>query len=407
MPKFIMIAQLLLMIIPAFALSSTSDSARYIFPDNFNGGGIGYEKYSEIVEMMDQISIRNGDLSVESYTAIKSDLVNLGTNGNSALIPYVNRRLAILEWMHGGIDSVAASKKLIALSDTYNGEQIVLTKEIAMVILLRDGHFPEATDIFKGIDPISSPQYGWFAFEVIKYGGQYGGEFTPRNSHAKPEVSAADSARRREFADFVDTIFLPSMIRSVNEMSNNRSAMDRVQLVGAIEQLASVIHRVLAPRDLTDVSRKAIDDLLPRTIDVWSLGVSKLGNQSVISVDGEYKKIASYKESVLPELKNLLSKAQFREEFGPYIVSSSGNGNSIDSITGDGDFIAGANVPSTSAITTQPISLNDNTSPVSIVTTMNSVDRSGASAWDSWRLIWISVISLLVFIAIIVVWRKL
>ena len=310
-------------LLAAAATALADDLTRYTFPDaqpeHYRGEGASVEAYQKARGEMENLG-RSDQLPPASYFALKC----LADEEGNALAIYAQRRLVLLDWMYGTNTGKETAERLEKLAGNLSPDEASLTRQMAMTVLLRDNDFPAAVEIFKSLDPETASQFGFFALEIIQRGGQYGSEFTSSAVRQRPGVDEKDAQRRRKFAEFVADVYLPAMEKAVDSLPNRQSELEKVQIVVSLESTANVVHQVLSAKDLPDVAHQAIEELLPRTLDLWSKSLLNLHEIRHIDPTQQMEKIKAYRESMLPRLGEALEVAE-KHTRGEFSAGSAGS----------------------------------------------------------------------------------
>ncbi len=258
-------------------------------------------------------------LSQDQYDAFNAQLDQVEASASDVSVKNdAERRAIVLGWAANKLDGQEAARQIEALAESIQDVQDqAFTKAYAMTIYARLHETSEMKRVFDSLDPCNVPQFGWFAFETVKYYGNYVEAGVIRDAAQAGGTTVQEEYRRvLEFSEFLEKSYLPALKRYESRMES-LSPLERAQFEGVFATAAQNARRYLGGRQYMDVSLRATDVIIPQLVDLWKSVLDRIPpTDGYIDKTIVQKKIDEYTTKILPRLKMLQENKQRQDMFG-------------------------------------------------------------------------------------------
>lgn len=295
------------------------DAREYAFPDYPPVSVAPSEEqrgYIGVREQMESASSRGESLTAEQSRNLRNELKGIltGLPDDAPIVPYVKRRLIILDWQSGKISASVASDQLLQLADKQADRERQFTRAMALTIDARARGFDRFRKGFATLDPTQVPQFGWFVSEYARYLiEKYVPESVPPDQRERGQPVAEEYRRSVAIADFLQSAFFPAIDAYLRHAekggisgSRDEVTMESAQMPLALKQMTNYIHKALGGRLYLDMSERTTKVLLPRALELWERSVALLQENNPLESPKDHRhEIQVYRKSYIPHLENL------------------------------------------------------------------------------------------------------
>ncbi len=258
-------------------------------------------------------------LPVSAYQDLKkrTEAIRKSTTDATARMQ-ASRLLVLLDLASGKEAAVSSAKRLMELvRPESDAREANFTRGYAVAVLARVGNMPEAAKIFEAMTPSTTPQYGWFAFEVAKYYADYVHASVSREERLTGQPFPEEHQRSLEYSEFLKEVFFPKLAEYGSD-DTARLRLEVDQFLTVFDKTAKGMERVLSRRLYMDVSKQTTEVLFPRLFEVWAAaaGLLKERDDTLEKAEWHSARMRRYREKVLPRIKQLQANKEYINEFG-------------------------------------------------------------------------------------------
>ncbi len=281
------------------------------------------EKGVDDVFEKDKISSRS-QFPEHKYQTFKQTLENIVRDyPDDPIVPYVKRRLIILDWLAGRTDADKTSAALMNFADVDRDPRSAnFTRAFAASVLSKEHKMRQASAVFRALKPGDTPHFACFAFEMSRYYAEYTNEMRPEILTGRPDKE--EYKRRLEFADFAEYVWIPKMsayVKHALENPNAYRAINRDNIAGALKRAARDVHHELWDPLYMDLCKRTTDRILPELMEVLETSLPIYDpNLGCVETPGSVRsKITYYRGKVIPRLEKMQAKIEFNREHRRFI----------------------------------------------------------------------------------------
>jgi hypothetical protein len=289
------------------------DSQRNTFPvAHASQDAPGSKEFERARESMDDI-IRSKSYSVDSEEKVAAlvelraqfDVMSKQYAGGQVGL-YAGRRRIMADWALGNVGGQETVDALLRVAEkTDDSSDYGMTVGTAMVVAERDGFLTTGRELFDSLDPVTNPQFGWYAAETLRYLSEDAVSLTPgEGDRLSGSAVPADRKKKAEFGVFLAESYIPKMVAAVGA-SEGKSEVERANIAVSLQHAAKQAHYVLGPRIYPELSKLSSDIILPAILDTWEGIVQELGDNPLVSAEAEMKRIELYRNNYIPRIREL------------------------------------------------------------------------------------------------------
>lgn len=364
-PYCLAVVLVFLSVMPGRGADPPKSDQDFSFPDAVAGTvyaepASAYRRVHEAMRLADRA---NKDIVEQDFVDLVGQLDWIVENYPDQPVGWrAERKRVVLNWQADRITGKQAAQELhaIAASQGIPAEAANTATAMALVVEARTRQIEQMRQSLASLDAAKTPQFGWFAFEVIKNSTEYVHEIVPMSERVGGKPNAEELARSHEAIQFLEEVILPVM-REYVANADGISDLEASQIVVAAQKAAHDTRRILARRLYPEIADRVVKDILPELIDMWELSLVLLKEHpGAAEVPADHiSQIIQYREAILPRLEYLLRIRRFNLEFGPLIQSEEDLLESLDeqlllsAVKSDGDepdMVLPADVNSSAAV---------------------------------------------------------